>query len=66
MGEGPAAQLPDSALALILLSPLAAGPPLRAARILEALWAAGYRPAVYRQARLPRFLHPARQRARAR
>ena len=25
------------------------------ARILEALWAAGYRPAVYRQARLPAF-----------
>ena len=27
--------------------------------MLEALWAAGYRPAVYRQARLPAFLHPA-------
>ena len=33
--------------------------PHLAARILESLWAAGYRPAVYRQARLPRFLHPA-------
>lgn len=33
---------------------------IRAAQILEALWSAGFKPTVYRQARLPAFLHPSK------